>query len=215
MMNCPKCDLDRPLSDQICRRCKYVFDEDRYLDLTMPRSGDGAVARPYQAPQTNIRLDEFLSRPWVAPLASIIPGLGHYLQKRRLAAAVYFSLVAGLLVLSTLTFSWTAGQMVFGLMVSAHATCILDTTPLAKSSQARLRIVAMAAILLGLLFLYCPLLRLLADTFIRAQRRNTDRMFFRPTGSVGLDQGVMMLICFAVSIWVSTWLSRKLSSREQ
>jgi len=203
------------LNDQVCRRCKYVFDEDRYLDLTLPRSGDGAAARPYQVSRTNVRLDDILSRPWVAPLASIIPGLGHYLQKRRVAAAVYFSLVAGLLVLSTLTFSWTVGQMVFGLMVSTHATCILDTTPLAKSPEARPRIVAMPAILLGLLFLYWPLLRLLANTFIVAQRRNADRMFFRPTNSVGLEQGVMMLICFAVSVWLSTWLSRKLSSREQ
>lgn len=211
-MNCPKCELDRTLNDQLCRRCKYIFDEDRYLDLTLPRSGDGAAASSYQAPRTNVRLDELFSRPWVPPLASIIPGLGHYLQKRRVAAAIYFSLVAGLLVLSTLTFTWTVGQVVFGLMVSTHATCILDTTPLAKSPEARPRIVAMAAVLMGLLFVYWPLLTLLANTFLRAQRRNGDGMFFRTTNGVGLDQGLMMLICFAVSTWLSVWMSRKLSS---
>ena len=70
-MSCPKCGLDRTLSDQVCRRCKYVFDEDRFLDLTLPEVEGRGPGKPWRAPS---RLDwgvhDLLSRPWVPPLAT-------------------------------------------------------------------------------------------------------------------------------------------------
>jgi len=110
-MKCPKCGLARPLSDQVCRRCKYVFDEDRFLELALPRAGSESAPKRFFSGPAELGFAQFIARPWVPPVASLIPGLGHYLQGRRWPALVYFVLVLGLVGLSVANFSQTSGQM--------------------------------------------------------------------------------------------------------
>ena len=215
-MKCPKCSQARPLSDQVCRRCKYVFDEDRYLELALPRAGSGSAPKKFYTGPAGNGFQNFLSNPppWVPPAASLIPGLGHYLQGKRWLALVYFTLVLGLVGLSVRFFSQTSGQMLFGLAVSTHATCILDTTPWGKSREAMPRILAMAALLTGLMVLYWPLLDRLAKIFVPAGRREYERGGPRVIRGIGFEQIAVMVLLYAVSIAVSTWMSRRLSSRE-
>jgi hypothetical protein len=213
-MKCPKCSQARPLSDQVCRRCKYVFDEDRYLELALPRAGSDAAPKKFFTGQPGIRLEGFFSSPWVPPAASLLPGLGHYLQGRRWLGLAYFVLVLGFVGLSVSNFSQTSGQMLLGLAVSTHATCILDTTPWGRSREATPRILAMAALLTGLMVLYWPLLDRLARTFVPAGRREYERGGPRVIRGIGFEQIAVMVILYALSIAVSTWISRRLSSRE-
>lgn len=214
-MTCPKCGMARALTDQVCRRCKYVFDEDRYLDLTPPRVDGGEPGRPYQArSRVDWGVHDFLSRPWVPPLASLVPGFGHYLQRRRIAAIVYFVLVAGLLLLSVMTFTRTSGQILFGLMISTHAMCILDTTPWGKSPAARKRLLGMGALLLLLMLLYWPLVTLLANTFVTVDRPRIDHGVIRVAPVDYSSQIIVMMITFAISAAASVWLSKRLSDLE-
>ena len=214
-MKCPKCGLDRPLNDQVCRRCKYVFDEDRFLDLTLPEVDGRGPGKAYQAPtRLDWRVEDFLSRPWVPPLASLIPGLGHYLQRRLLTGTIYFLAVAGMLIISVLYFGRTVGQMLFGVMVSTHAMCILDTTPWGKSPVARKRLTGMAALLMILMLLYWPLVRLLANTFVAVVIPRIDHGVVRMAPVDYTDQIIVMAITFAVSAAVSVWLSKRISELE-
>jgi hypothetical protein len=213
-MNCPKCGMARALTDQVCRRCKYVFDEDRFLDLKPPQVDEGVPARPYQArSRIDWGITDFLSQPWIPPLASVIPGFGHYLQRRRVAALVYFGAVAVLLLLSVMNFSKTTGQMLFGLMVSTHATCILDTTPWGKAPEAWKRLTGMAGLLSILMFLYWPLVTLLANTFVAQQRyRREGILSWNPLQQS--TQLIIMAITFALSAAASVWLSKRLTELE-
>ncbi|HZE99931.1 MAG TPA: hypothetical protein VE981_23185 [Planctomycetota bacterium] len=214
-MKCPKCSLDRPLNDQVCRRCKYVFDEDRFLDLTPPRLEGRGPGQPYMAPsRADFRLTDLLSRSWIPPVASLIPGLGHYLQRRPFAAMIYFLLVAGLLILSVINFTGATGQMLFGFMVSTHAMCILDTTPWGKSPKARKRLLGMAALLIGLMLLYWPLLTLLANTFVSVARPRIDHGEIRVARVDYTTQIIVMTITFVASAAASVWLSKKVSALE-
>lgn len=213
-MKCPKCGQARPLSDQICRRCKYVFDEDRFLELTLPRAASAPAPKKFFTGGPEIGFAQLFSRPWVPPVASLIPGLGHYVQGKRWLGMLYFFLVLLLIALSVVFFSNTYGQMIFGLAVSTHATCILDTTPWGRSPEAKPRILGMAVILSGLMVLYWPLVERLARFMVTSQRRYTERDSWGPPRALGLEQLAVMLVLFALSTAVSTWFSRRLSSRE-
>jgi hypothetical protein len=213
-MKCPKCGLARPLSDQVCRRCKYVFDEDRFLELALPRAGSESAPKRFFAGPPEIGFAQFIARPWVPPVASLIPGLGHYFQGRRRPALLYFVLVPVLVGFSVTHFSETSGQMLLGLAVSTHATCILDTTPWGRAREALPRILAMGAILTGLMVLYWPLLDRLARTFVTPGRREYERGGPRIIRGIGFEQIAVMMILYALSIAVSSWISRRLSSRE-
>ncbi|HUR38807.1 MAG TPA: hypothetical protein VM222_04915 [Planctomycetota bacterium] len=213
-MKCPKCGQARPLRDQVCRRCKYVFDEDRFLELALPRAGSKSAPKKFFTAAAGIDLQDFISRPWVPPAASILPGLGHYLQGKRWLALAYFTLVLGLIGLSVSLFSQTSGQMLLGLAVSTHATCILDTTPWGRSREAMPRVLGMAGLLTGLMVLYWPLLDWLARTFVPAGRREYERGGPRVIRGIGFEQIAVMILLYAVSIAVSTWITRRLASRE-
>jgi hypothetical protein len=209
-MNCPKCGFARPLADLVCRRCKYVFDEDRFLNLSPPRAG-GGVRLP--------RLSwDFLKGvqpgPWLPPVASILPGLGHVLQGRPWWGLLYFLLVVVCGALSVVGFSATTGQMLFGLAVSTHASCILDTTPWGHSRALWPRILAMAAILGGLMFLYWPIVVRLANRFVAPEQRVNNGRAWRPIEAMSTDQLVVMAVLFAVTVLASAWVGRRLSSTE-
>jgi hypothetical protein len=98
--------------------------------------------------------------------------------------------------------------------VSTHATCILDTTPWGRTREALPRILGMGAVLTGLMFLYWPLLDHLARIFVPAGRREYERGGPRVIRGIGFEQIAVMMILYALSIAVSTWVSRRLSSRE-
>jgi hypothetical protein len=212
-MKCPKCGFARPLSDQVCRRCKYIFDEDRFLSLAPPRAAGGSAPSKFHAGRSWTFMEELRSRPWIPPMASLLPGMGHVIQGKPWLGVLYLALVALFGWMSVTFFSQTYGQMIFGLAVSTHATCILDTTPWGRSPEAKPRILAMAAILTGLLFMYWPLVVRLAARFVESERRNVDQSW-GPMPLLGIGQILIMLILFGVSIVFSTWISRKLSSRE-
>jgi len=217
-MKCPKCGLARPLDDRLCRRCKYVFDEDRFVSLTPPRASDRTMLqrvvnlerfrRPFEC------LQGIRTAPWVPVLASLVPGLGHALLGRPWKGIFYLVLVALIGGLSVHFFSGTYGQMLFGLAVSAHASCVLDASPWGRSPRATPRILAMAAILTGLLFLYWPLLQTLANLFVSPERRQGDTDGGPPIQALGGEQIAVMAILFAASTAISTWVSRRLSSGE-
>lgn len=213
-MKCPKCGFARPLSDMVCRRCKYVFDEDRFLNVTPPRAAGGGSRPMYPARRFRYLVEELRSLAWIPPVASLLPGLGHFMQGKPWSGLVYFALVALFGWMSVTFFSQAHGQMIFGLAVSTHATCILDTTPWGRSPQAGPRVLGMAAILTGLLFLYWPLVVYLATRYVTAERRDLDRGSLRPIQALGIEQMLIMAILFAVSVSVSTWIGKRISSRE-
>lgn len=202
------------MADQVCRRCKYVFDEDRFLSLAPPRvAGGGRVVRFFEK-RSWAFLEDLRSRPWVPPVASLIPGLGHGLQGRPWQGILYFVPVTLFGALSVSFFSQTNGQMLFGLAVSTHATCILDTTPWSRSPNLRSRMLAMAAILSGLILMYWPLVIRLSERFVAAQQRDGDRRLWRPIQALSFDQVMIMAIVFFSTIVASAWLGKKLSSKE-
>ncbi|RPH47706.1 MAG: hypothetical protein EHM91_05430 [Planctomycetota bacterium] len=147
-------------------------------------------------------------------MASIIPGLGHVLQGRPWWGLLYFLLVVVCGALSVDSFSATTGQMLFGLAVSTHASCILDTTPWRNSPGLRPRILAMAAILGGLMFLYWPLVVHLANRFVAPERRDMDDRTWRPIQAMSIDQLIVLAVLFVVTVLASAWVSRRLSSKE-
>ena len=101
-MNCPKCGFARPLADQVCRRCKYVFDEGRFLELAPPRAAGGAKAPRFFTRRSWDFLKGYRPGPWLPPVASLVPGLGHLIQQasaqlqtaRTFAAVVVLSALA-------------------------------------------------------------------------------------------------------------------------
>jgi hypothetical protein len=216
-MKCPKCGLARPLADQVCRRCKYVFDEDRFLALEPPRAKGGATpAQFFEKRSWNLSWIPWKVdlKPWVAPVASLVPGLGHVLLGRPWLGALYFILVAAFGYWSVTLFSESSGRMLFGIAVSTHATCILDTTPWGRSPALRARMLGMAAVLSGLILLYWPLVVHLANRFVAPVRRDRDAILGTPFAPLGTEQIVMMVVLFVSTILVSAFLGRLLSSKE-
>jgi len=211
-MGCPKCGFARLLADQVCRRCRYVFDEDRFLDVAPPRAKGGRKPARFFAERTGIYLGDLLSMTWLPPVASLIPGLGHLIQKRWWSAGLYFVLVVLSGAMSVRCFSETYGQMFFGLTISTHATCIQDTTPWARSPRMMHRVMSMAAVLVGLVLLYWPLAIALSQRFIVAVQ--VDRSRWRPIQALSIDQAAIMGVLFVVSVFFSAWLGRKLSPKE-
>lgn len=213
-MNCPKCGFARPLADSVCRRCKYVFDEDRFLDLAPPRAKGGKAPARFFSKRTGIYLGDLRSISWLPPVASLVPGLGHLLQGRPWVGMLYFVLVALFAGMSVGFFAQTNGQMLFGLAVSTHATCILDTIPWARSAGAMARMFAMGAILAGLIGLYWPFAIYLSERFVVAVQREVERPRWRPIQALSIDQVVIMAVLFVSTVVISAWLGRKLSPKE-
>lgn len=212
-MNCPKCSFARPLADSVCRRCKYVFDEDRFLPLTLPRAKGGREAGRFFNQRTGIYLGDLRMPRWLPPVASLIPGLGHLMQGRPWVGLLYLVLVGLFGTLSLMLFGQTSGQMFFGVTVSTHATCILDTTPWGRSPSVRPRMMGMGAILSGLMVLYWPTAIRLANRFVPQQQVQVDGRFFRPIQ--GGEQMILMAALFVITIVASAWLGRVLSTKEQ
>jgi hypothetical protein len=206
--------MARALTDQVCRRCKYVFDEDRFLDVSMPRVPGPGWRRKFFSTRSWPFLENLRSRPWIPPLASIVPGLGHVLQGKPWLGVLYCLLVTLFLWMSVTFFGQTYGQMLFGVAVSTHATCLLDTTPWGRSPEARPRIVGMAVVLTALMALYWPLVVVLARLFVAPERITVDRRAGNPIGVLSIDQLVIMGLIFLVSVAVSGWAGRRLSSQD-
>jgi hypothetical protein len=213
-MNCPKCGFARPLADSVCRRCKYVFDEDRFLALMPPRAKGGGKPGRFFAERTWLNLGGVRSLRGLPTVASLIPGLGHVIQGRPWVGLLYAILVSLFFGLSFASFGQTAGQMLFGAAVSTHASCILDTTRWARSPEVRPRMFAMAAILAGLVALYWPLAIHLSERFVVAVQREVDRPRWRPIQALSIDQILIMAALFVATIVVSAWLGGKLSAKE-
>lgn len=212
-MNCPKCGFARPLADSVCRRCKYVFEEDRFLQLAPPRAKGGREPGRFFSQRTGIYLGDLRMPRWLPSVASLIPGLGHLMQGRPWAGLLYLVLVGLFGTLSLMFFGQTSGQMFFGMAVSTHATCILETTPWGRSPDVLPRMLAMGAILSGLMFLYWPTAVSLADKFVARQTVQVDGRYFRPIQ--GGEQMLLLAALFVITILVSAWLGRILSSKEQ
>jgi hypothetical protein len=212
-VRCPKCGLARGMDDRVCRRCKYLFDEDRYLALMPPRATDRSLPERLLGRRFRVRLAGWTGDPWVPVVASLVPGLGHLVLGRVRTGLVFMALVGALIILSIRSFSGLGGQILFGLGVSAHACCILDMTPWARSPQAWPRAVAMAVILAVLLAAYWPLLTFLANLLVPARRVERDGYFGPPANSLATGRLVAMALLFMASLWVSTRAGRWWASR--
>jgi hypothetical protein len=212
-MKCAKCGLTRGLDDRVCRRCKYVFDEDRFIAVTPPRAADGSVSQRLLDQRFGFRLPVWTGNPWVLVLASLIPGLGHILSGRVGRGLIFMAVIVALISLSIQSFSGLGGQMLFGLCVSAHAFCILDLTPWAQSPLPGRRATAMVAILAALLLVYWPLLTFLANVFVPATRVNRDGLFSFPTNAIDPGRLVALGFLFVISLWISARAGRWWASR--
>jgi hypothetical protein len=208
-MKCPKCGLARSLEDRVCRRCKCLFDEDRFIGVEPPRAGASA---PGGRRWRELAL-EMQSRPRFLVFASLLPGLGHTLAGNPRRGLLLFGIVLALAVPSALLFSTTVGQMLFGLAVSAHAYAVFDVSPWSRAPEPRSRGLAMGLILGALLVLYWPLLGLLADRFVRPGHLPANS-FWVGLRSLGAVQILFMAAFFIASLWFSVWLARRLSSRQ-
>ncbi|MBI2901733.1 MAG: hypothetical protein HYY17_16230 [Planctomycetes bacterium] len=204
-MNCPKCGMARAIDDRVCRRCRYFFEEDRFVDVVPPRSGGPALPREPRPLSPR-------ARTWLVYAAALVPGLGHFLSGNRRRGLFFFGLVAVLATLSVLLFTQLVGRICFGLAVSAHAFSIFDLTPWGRSPELHHRVLAMGAILCGLLVLYQPVLSWLANRFVRPEAVAAGRTF-GGVSTPGLGQFAFLAILFIVSVGVSLWLSRRLRSR--
>ena len=210
-MKCPKCAFARRLSEAICCRCKYVFDQDRFIALEPPRAAKGASPRRF----LESRLRGSVGIPqWLPPVASVVPGLGHVLQGRPWVGALYFALAALFGWSSFHLFSQTAGQMLFGLLISTHASSVLDTTPWGRSPETGRRVGARAAALSGAILFYWPLFESLANRFVKPVGLSGYDRGWRPIQVLSTDQIFLMALLFAASVVFWTWLGRRLSRSE-
>lgn len=214
-MKCPKCSLPRPLNDTVCRRCKYVFDEDRFLNVAPPRATrPGAPPKVFGRRSARL-LDELRYRPWIPPVASIVPGLGHVIQGRTWLGLLYGILVGLFLTLAITFYGEGYAQVFLGLAVSTHATCILDTTPWGRAREVWPRTVGMVVLMPLVMALYWRLGGRLSQLFTTVEYVPVDRRLPRAFGSSVVNQLVVMAVLFVLSVTVSTWAGRKLSSRDQ
>ncbi len=204
-MNCPKCRMARSLEDRVCRRCKYVFDEDRFISVEPLRAS---------SPAPKPRLPRAPLPGWAIHVASLVPGLGHVLLGRRIRGAAYFGVVAVLMMLSTVWFTSGSGRLLFGLAVSAHAQSMFELTPWAKSESLRTRLIAIGVILAGLMFLYWPLLAALADRFVAPGQRELGRRW-GGLQDLMFDQVLLLVLLGGASLLLSRWLGRRLSRRSK
>lgn len=204
-MNCPKCGLAHSLAERVCRRCKYFFEEDRYLSIEPPRSGrpvPDPARRSLDFPAVAERL---ASRAWVVYTAALIPGLGHMLSGNRKRGWIYCALSIGLMILSILLFSGTAGQILFGLAVSIHAYSIFELTPWSRVAEPLHRIVAMGVLLLGLQLIYWPLMVFLANRLVASRRVERESSGSFPGFS---PRWVAVALLVALIFWASRAASR-------
>jgi hypothetical protein len=213
-MNCPKCRLDRALVDLVCRRCKYVFEEDRFLRVAPRR----AAQRPWWEKMRDIELTKRLPRlrvpPWIKYVAAIVPGAGHILTGRAAKGLILLGLAAMCAMFSLMHFSRTSGQMMFGFAVSVHAFSIFDLTPFRRSHGAVQRAVAMGLILAATMTAYWPLAIVLSNKYLLPIRLTRNDQDFVPS-PLGPGQLITMGILFALSIAFASWVSRRLSAAER
>ena len=187
-MKCPKCGLGRTLADRVCRRCKYFFEEDRFIALEPPRNLTDVPPIP----------------KWFIFMASVIPGLGHLLSGRVARGLILFSITILLGALSIANFDTTIGRALFGLAVSAHAFSIFDLTTWSASPDAACRAVAMGGILAGVTVTYWPLLTWIADRTIRPGLGSRDRWY--GVAAPAAEQIAMMLFLFVAFVIATVWL---------
>lgn len=214
-MKCPKCSMGRALTDQVCRRCKYVFDGQRFLEVAPPRASGAAAGRRFFGRPTWRPLAELRDRPWVPPVASIVPGLGHFIQGRPWLGALYGGLVALFLWSAVSPFGGTYAQLLLGMAISTHATCILDTTPWGRAPEVLPRAIGMGTLLLLTTALYWRFAGRLAGLFVTTEYVPLDTRTHRPTGVSLAEQLVLMAILFVISVAASAWAGRRLSSRDE
>lgn len=217
-MKCPKCGLARGIEDRICRRCKLLFGEDRFIALTPPRAADRTLLDRVGALRVRERLRERLrlrvSDVRILVPASLIPGLGHAISGRPARGLSFLVLVGLLFFLSVRLFSGTSGQALFGLAVSIHAFCILDVTSWGAWPQAVRRGAAMGAVLGVLLFLYWPAVGVLANALVSSRRLDRDDLSRFQDWAIHRDRAVVMILLFIATFAVASWLGRRLSSRD-
>jgi hypothetical protein len=216
-VNCPRCGEARSLEDIVCRRCKFFFEEGRFIEVTPPRA-----ANPASHPTRRSGISSFLSRcvsriprcqGLGVNLASLIPGLGHVLIGRCRRGVDFFLLVLVLAALSVILFGQMAGHLVFGLAVSVHAYSIFVLTRWRASPARWKRIAAMMGILALLLGLYWPLIQFLADCFV--QRRRMTYEWRSTWGETFAVQLLLVALGIAVSIALAFWVGRLFSSRNR
>ena len=136
-MTCIKCGMKRNLKDRVCPRCKYLFDEDRFISVEPPRAAASPSPRRASWGAGWEKIELTLSR--FALLAALIPGLGHLIRGFRVRAAIYFGLVVGLMLLGVVGFASSGGQILFGLAISIHAFSVFDLTPWKSAPSAMVR----------------------------------------------------------------------------
>jgi len=167
MPECPKCRLNMAQSDRVCRRCKYIVEEGRYLqmaELHVPENDPPRVVR-HAFRRGLLRRDFFsfdLFRRWRGDstfvyLASLIPGVGHMVCREVRRGVLYCCAVAALVLVGIFTFGGI-GQALIGLAACVHTYSIYELTPQRQMAEAWPRAVCVLLICLVLqLLIYVPL----------------------------------------------------------
>jgi len=176
--------LKRSLQERICRRCKYLFDEDRFVTVEPPRAGSDFSAlavrerlgrrwwKAFQQSFSGPAAATWDSKSqavvtWATCLVSLIPGLGHIVSGAWVRGIIFMAAVGALMAACLVLFSSGVGPFLFGMAAAIHAYSIFELTPYRESTELRTRIGVMASLLVGLFAIYWPLLSFLADRLLR------------------------------------------------
>lgn len=191
-MNCPQCGHSMQISDRICRRCRYLAEEDITVDFEPPRAKkpqprDHAsllnLARLQKMPKTRRQLS-----PKFLGFAGVVPGLGHFLSGRWRMGAVYAAAIIGLASFAARD-GGPVGMGLIGLAAAIHAFSIYQAWKPEGHTFLIDRLAAIGIIQLLLLFIYVPLVNRLGQAqVVMMQRGDVIQLF------VQLVIGVVFLL---------------------
>lgn len=207
-MNCPKCGLARALTDRVCRRCKYFFDEDRFIEIPSPSSD--AMAAPLDSARLGLwagvrrRMQSLRERPWARAVATfaaaLVPGLPQALSGRRRRGAAFLGLVSGLLGGAILLFPSDVGSVLYGAAISAHAYGIFEESPWSRHLDWKRRLFAMVCVLAALMIFYGPLFEALRQWRAGPPQRQLLH------GGEDAIRGLLRLGFFFVGVVAFSWI---------
>jgi hypothetical protein len=186
------------MDDRVCRRCRFYFEEGRYIDVQPPRASR-------RRSRLNLRIPR-----WSVYAAAAVPGLAHVVLGQRRRGLCFLVAYIVLMSMGVIFFADFLGQILFGIALSVHAYSILDLTAWKRTESVVVRSFSMLGVVLILFMVFWPIMDHLALVLVYPNEGSGARTF-GGFGGIGLGQIVAIGVLFVISIFASLWLRRTLT----